>query len=94
MNKLDIEICVCTECVMNGAMDIIESIEELKGMSLELEDEYNTDIEITITPVKFMGETRHSAYSPKVSINGRIFENASSQSIMAEIVAAMKKEVV
>lgn len=93
MKKLNIEICVCTECIMNGAMDIMESIERLKEMSGELKEQYNTDIEINITPIKCLGDGRHGNFSPKVSINGKIFESTNSQSIMAEIIASMKKEV-
>lgn len=94
MKNLDIEICACTECVMDGAMDIIESIEHLKEMSGELQDHYNTNVEIYITPVKCLGEPKHGARSPKVSINGEVFESTDSQTIMAEVIAAMKKDVV
>jgi len=88
---LFIEICVCTECVMNGAMDIMDSIERLKSMSDQLEDKYDTDIEITIHPVKSLGESKHGKLSPKVAINGKIFENANNSTIMAEIMNEMKK---
>lgn len=91
MSLLNIEICVCTECVMNGAMDIMDSIEHLTSMSDYLEDQYDTDIEIVIHPVKSLGESKHGALSPKVAINGIIFENATSSTIMAEIMNKMKK---
>jgi len=91
---MDIEICVCTECVMDGSMDIMQSIEELKEMSSELEEKYNTDIEIKITPVKCLGKNKHGIHSPKVSINKQVFENTDSQTIMAEIILLMKKEVI
>ena len=92
IQKMDIEICVCTECVMNGSMDIMQSIEQLKEMSEELEDKYNTDIELNTTPVKCLGKSKHGIHSPKVSINEKVFENTDSQTIMAEIIALMKKE--
>ena len=92
--KMDIEICVCTECVMNGSMDIMQSIEQLKEMSDELQEKYNTDIELNITPVKCLGERKHGIHSPKISINGQVFENTDSQTIMAEIIALMKKEII
>ena len=94
MEKLDIEVCVCTECIMDGAMDIIESIEQLKEMKEAMQEKYNTDMEINITPVKCLGEVKHGIHSPKVSINGQIFENTDSQTIMAEIIARMKREVI
>lgn len=94
MEKLDIQVCVCTECVMDGAIDIIESIERLVEMKSEMEEEYYTDMEIIITPVKCLGEAKHGAHSPKVSINGLVFENTDSQTIMAEIISIMKKDVI
>lgn len=94
MEKLDIEVCVCTECVMDGSMDIIESIEHLKEMSGDYKEQYDTDMEVHITPIKCLGEGKHGAHSPKVSINGKVFENTDSQTIMAEIIATMKKEVI
>jgi NADH:ubiquinone oxidoreductase subunit E len=94
MKNINIEVCVCTECVMNGAMDIIESIERLKEISSELEEQYNTNIEINITPVKCLGDAKHGANSPKVSINGELFKSANSETIMAKIIDMMKKDVV
>ena len=94
MDKLDIKVCVCTECVMDGSMDIMESIEQLKEMSGELKDQYDTDLEIDVTPIKCLGTEKHGVHSPKVSINDKIFENADSQTIMAEIIQTMKKEVI
>jgi NADH:ubiquinone oxidoreductase subunit E len=94
MDKLDIKVCVCTECVMDGSMDIMESIEQLKEMSGELKDQYDTDLEIDVTPIKCLGNEKHGVHSPKVSINDKIFENADSQTIMAEIIQTMKKEVI
>ena len=31
MKRLDVKVCVCTQCVMNGAMEIVESIESLQS---------------------------------------------------------------
>jgi NADH:ubiquinone oxidoreductase subunit E len=92
MNKQVIKVCTCTECVMNGSMDIMESIENLKEMSGELSEKYETDTEIEVTPVKCLGDSKHGAYSPIVSINDELFKNTDNQTIMAEIVARMKKE--
>lgn len=92
MEKLDIKVCVCTECVMNGAMDIIESIDGLKEMFENNEDEYDTDIKINVTPVKCLGEPKHGNQSPRVSIDGQIFDNANNETIMAEIMNKIKKD--
>ena len=37
MEDLKVAVCVCTECVMKGAMDIIESIESLNDVKDVLE---------------------------------------------------------
>jgi len=94
MNNLNIEICVGTKCVMNGAMDIMQSIENLKEISSELSEQYNSDIEINITTVKCLEGAKHHCSSPWVSINGEIFENTNSETIMAEIIDRMKWDVV
>jgi NADH:ubiquinone oxidoreductase subunit E len=93
MKNLNIEVCVCTECVMNGSMDIMESIEHLTEMTAEL-DGYNNDVEIIVTPVKCLGQAKHGIHSPKVSINGEIFESTNSETIMAEVISAIKKDVI
>ena len=94
MENLNIEICVGTKCIMNGAMDIIQSIENLKEISGELSEEYNTNIEINITTVKCLEEGNHDCNSPRVSINGEIFNNTNSETIMARIIEEMKRGVV
>ncbi|MEQ8153724.1 MAG: NAD(P)H-dependent oxidoreductase subunit E [Clostridiaceae bacterium] len=94
MKNLNVEVCACTECVMNGSMDIMEAIEQLKETSHELKGQYHTDIEINITPVKCLGEEKHGISSPRVSINDSIFEKTNSETIMAEIISAMKMDVI
>lgn len=94
MKNINIEICVGTKCVMNGAMDIMQSIESLKEISSELPEQYDANIEINISTVKCLEEAKHVCNSPRVSINGKIFENTNSQTIMAEIIDIMKRDVV
>lgn len=94
MEDLVIEVCVCTECVMDGAMDIMESIDELKEIYGDLQEDYDTDIKINVIPVKCLGEAKHGDHSPRVSINGEILENANNQTVMAEIIKRMKRDMV
>lgn len=91
MENLNVEVCVCTKCVMNGAMDIMESIDELKEMYGDLQGKYNTDIKINVTPVKYLGKANHGDHSPIVSINGEIIEEANNQTVMAEIIDRIKR---
>ncbi len=85
MKTLQIEICACAECVMNGAMDIMQSAEELLA-------ELPQGSEATVTPVKCLGESKHGVHAPRVSIDGVLFDSADSQTIMAEIISCFKKD--
>ena len=89
MKKLVVEVCVCTECVMKGAMDIIESIESLKKLKVQLR--FNTQIQIVMS--KCLGEAKHGAFSPLVKINGELLERANSETVMAKIIGMAQKEV-
>lgn len=92
MKRIDIDVCVCTECVMNGAMNIIESIDGLKEMLEEGTDEYDSDIELAVNPVKCLGESKHGIKSPIVSIDGSMHENVSNETVMAAIMDIIKKD--
>jgi len=81
VKKIKVEICVCTQCVMNGAMDIIESIEGMQKLKTQIK--MNTQIEIATN--KHIGEGKHSDKSPIVKVNGEIIENADSQIVMSKI---------
>lgn len=89
MCNINIEICVCTECVMNGSMDIMEAVEQLKEVSGEYKENFNADAEINITPVKCIGKEKHGVSSPRISINGKVFEKADSETIMSEIITTL-----
>lgn len=92
MKTLPIKICVCTECVMHGAMDLAESIENLKNLVDDLDETFSTDIAIEIECVKCLGE-KHVGVSPRVEVNGKLFECTKSQIIMAEILSLISKDV-
>ena len=32
MKKIHVEVCVCTACVMNGSVDLMESVESLREL--------------------------------------------------------------
>ena len=89
MKKLTVTVCVCTECVMNGAIDLIESIESLNKLKVQLR--LQTQIEVNTS--KCIGEPRHGDHSPVVEINGEKIENANAETVMAKIIALSAKEV-
>ena len=55
MKTIKVDVCVCTECVMNGAMDIMQAIEDMKNLNQEEENNY-ADVKVEINPVKCLGE--------------------------------------
>lgn len=78
----EIEICVCTQCVLNGAMSLIESVEGLK----ELKDSINLKNEIKINKIPKLIEEEHSKFSPVVRLKGEIIKNAKAEIIMEKII--------
>lgn len=81
MKKLTVEVCVCTQCVLNGAMHIIESIESLKKLKVQLR--MNTQVNIVTS--SSLVEGKHADLAPVVRINGEIIEKATSETVMARI---------
>ena len=82
MKKQEIKVCVCTQCVLNGAMDIVESIESLQKLKSQLR--LNTSIKV-IADESFCDKSKKNI-SPVVSIDGEILENATSEMVTAHII--------
>lgn len=38
MKKVEVKVCVCTACVMNGSVEIMESVESLRHLREQMED--------------------------------------------------------
>ena len=94
MNKvLDVKICVCNECVMNGAMDIMESLEKMHEVAEEIKESFDMEIKLNLISDKCIGESKHGNLSPRVSFEGKVIDNADSQTVMEEIIASMSKEL-
>lgn len=87
MKKINVEVCVCTQCVLNGAMHIIESIESLKKLKVQL----RMNSQISIVPAPSLVEGKHSDISPVVRINGEILEKADSETVMAKIISLSQR---
>lgn len=87
MKKLTVEVCVCTQCVLNGAMQIIESIESLKKLKVQLRT--NTQVQIVTSADLVQG--KHPEISPLVRINGELIEKADSETVMEKIIAYNQK---
>ncbi len=81
MKKISLEVCVCTECVMMGSMEIIDAIEGLKSLETDLYQ----DLDIDVTTSSSVCAPKVSGASPVVKINGERMEKANSATVMARI---------
>lgn len=90
MRSIEVKVCVCTHCVMNGAMDIIDSIESLQKLKSQLR--FNASVKI-IANECLCEKDGHGARSPLVCINGEFLEKASSENIAAKIIALISRNV-
>lgn len=88
MKELKVEICVCTECVMKGAMELADSIESLKKVKKHLD--YEGDICLVMD--KSLGEAKHGDESPLISVDGELIKNADSETVMEIIVGKMQED--
>lgn len=86
MNDLKVEVCVCTECIMKGAMDIIESIESLN----DVKDVLDLTRGIFIETVHCIGEAKHGMKSPIVNVGGVMIEKANTETVMSQILLMTK----
>ena len=89
MKRLIVEVCVCPECVMMGAMDIIEAIVSLKKLKTQLR--LNTQVQVITKSC--IGDPKHGSDSPVVVINGDRLVCANSQTVMEKIISLKAKDV-
>lgn len=83
MRTITVEVCVCTQCVLHGAMNIIESVESMRKLKYEMR--HKTRVELSTI------SARHPESSPLVKINGEAMENCTCQQVMESIVSQVSK---
>ena len=88
MKKVTVEVCVCAQCVMNGAMDIIEAVEGLG----KLIDQLNLKIHPQVVTSSCIDKGGHRDIAPVVTIDGERIESANSQTVMSKILALGESE--
>lgn len=88
VKDIQVEICVCTECVMQGAMELVESVESLKKLKGELKFDGN----IHVTMNKCIGEKKHGDKCLLASVNGEVIECADSETVMEKVISIIKKD--
>lgn len=87
MKRLDVKVCVCTQCVMSGAMDIVESIESLQKLKSQLR--FNATINIIANERLCVAGGKD--VSPLVIINGETIEKATSETVTAKIIGLVAR---
>lgn len=84
MKEINVEVCVCSQCVMNGSMNIIDQIE---GMNkLEIGSPAHSHIKVTMS--KMLGidnPEEHGKNAPYVWIEGEMIRKADSETVMDRI---------
>ena len=86
MKTIDVKVCACTACVMNGSMSLANSIEELNRVKSHL----GIDAEINVEMCKCIGEHGHNETAPVASVNEEIITKAKSEIVMEKITELAK----
>lgn len=79
MKDIKVEICVGTHCTMMGALNIIESVEDLRR-------EYQN---ISLEIIKCIKDCLGEKVAPIVFINGQKIQNATNEEVLARIMDGM-----
>ena len=87
MKRLDVNVCVCTQCVMNGALEIAETVKSLQKLKNQLR--FDTSVRVNATE-KLCDGTQNDA-SPLVVVGGEPIEKATSDMVMAKIISKIAK---
>ncbi len=87
MKRLEVRVCACTQCIMNGAMDIVESIESLQ----KLKNQLRFDATIKVIANECLCDKAGHDVSPLVIINSERIEKATSDIVTAKIISMISK---
>ena len=87
MKSIRVVVCVCTQCIMNGAMDIIEAVESLKKLKYEMRHGVKIEVETQVCHT----EHDHSQVCPVVFVDGQQIEKATNEEVMTRILSIVRK---
>ncbi len=87
MQRLDVKVCVCTQCVMNGAMDIVESIENLQ----KLKNQLRFKMTIRVIANECLCVKSDNEVAPLVIINDERIERATSDRVTEKIISIISR---
>lgn len=86
MKRVEVKVCVCTQCVMNGAMDIVEAVESLQKLKNQLR--FNASVKVSANE-RLCDKEQDANVSPLVIINNERMEGATSEQVMARIISSV-----
>ncbi len=87
MKRLDVNVCVCTHCVMNGALEIAESVKSLQ----KLKNQLRFDTTVRVNATENLCKTANADASPLVIVGGEVIEKATSDAVMAKIISKISR---
>ncbi|MCI8407255.1 MAG: hypothetical protein HFE43_09755 [Oscillospiraceae bacterium] len=86
MKRLEVRVCVCTQCVMNGAMDIVEAVESLQKLKNQLR--FNASVKVSANE-RICDKDADASVSPLVIVNGERLEGATCDQVMSRIISSV-----
>ena len=75
MKKIQVKVCVCTACVMNGSVEIMESVESLRDLREQMEEGYTAEEHevLEIATDKCLGGLPHQEDAPVIAVDDKVF---------------------
>lgn len=88
MDKILVEVCVGTHCVMMGSMNIIDAVHSLEEFRRDMDNP--CEIEVRAVPCIDICKDGLSGHrdGPWVRVQGKLIEHAESETVMAAIMDA------
>ena len=88
MKKIQVKVCVCTACVMNGSVEIMESVESLRDLREQMEEGYTAEEHevLEIATDKCLGGLPHQEDAPVIAVDAPAPRPAAAAPAMAFIV--------
>lgn len=81
-NVINVTVCNCSNCVLNGAEDIAEAIESLKKLKVQ----YTMKVSVHIAR-EHIGV--HTDNAPVVKVNNFVIENARPETVMSKVLSVL-----
>lgn len=87
MKRLDVKVCVCTQCVMNGALEIADSVKSLQ----KLKNQLRFDTQVKVHAAEKLCTAENAEAAPLVIVGGEVIEKATSETVMAKIISKIAR---